>query len=139
MRFVYLGRMLTMDGLLCLWVVTAWASAQWALRGTRLRRGWWLCSAAACALGVLTKGPVALALVTAPVFACQLLYRRTSRPRWGAWLSYLALAAGVAAPWYGVVGLDYAGFALAVIGPATTDPRRRGRSRGIVDGTTRSR
>jgi dolichol-phosphate mannosyltransferase len=99
-RFIYFGRMLTMDSLLCLWVVASLAAAHLALHGPRLRWGWWLLSAGACGLGLLTKGPVALALVTVPVLAYQCLNPRVARPRWRAWLLYLAAAVGVACPWY---------------------------------------
>src|SRR5262249_34794229 len=60
-RFVYLARLLTMNSLLCLWVVGALAAGHIALSGNRLRWRWWLASALACSLGMLTKGPVALA------------------------------------------------------------------------------
>jgi len=99
-RFIYLGRMLTMDSLLCLWVVAALASAHAAVRGRGLRWRWWLLSAAACGLGLLTKGPVALVLVIVPVLLLQWLDPRTSRPRWRAWLAYCFAAVGVACPWY---------------------------------------
>jgi dolichol-phosphate mannosyltransferase len=99
-RFVYMGRMLTMDSLLCLWVVLAWAAAHVAFRGTVLAWKWWLVSALACGLGLLTKGPVALVLVGVPVIAYQLLDSRLARARWLAWLTYLAIALSVAAPWY---------------------------------------
>jgi len=99
-RFIYLGRMLAMDGLLCLWVVVALATAHVALSGLALRRGWWLLSAAACGLGLLTKGPVALALVLVPVLAYQALDRRSARTGWGPWLAYGGLALGLAGPWY---------------------------------------
>jgi dolichol-phosphate mannosyltransferase len=99
-RFVYLGRMLAMDGLLCLWVVAAQATAHVALSSGTLRRGWWLLSALACGLGLLTKGPVALVLVLVPVLAYQFLDRRSARPRWHLWLVHGALALAVAGPWY---------------------------------------
>jgi dolichol-phosphate mannosyltransferase len=99
-RFVYLGRLLTMNGLLCLTVTTALAAAHVAVRGPRLRWTAWLLSAAACGLGLLTKGPVALALVAVPVLAYQLLDRRTAPLRWPAWLAYVAVAGALAGPWY---------------------------------------
>lgn len=99
-RFVQLGRMLTMDGLLCLWVVVGWATAHVALQRGRLRWGWWLSAALACGLGLLTKGPVALVLVVVPVLAFQLLDRRAARPRFGQWTVFVGSAVGVAAPWY---------------------------------------
>jgi 4-amino-4-deoxy-L-arabinose transferase-like glycosyltransferase len=99
-RFVYLERMLTMDGLLCLWVVLSWALAQTALMAGRLRRDRWLLSAAACGLGVLTKGPVALALVGVPVFIYAWIDPRCARIGWRCWLQYLGVTSGIGAPWY---------------------------------------
>ncbi|MFO0841453.1 MAG: glycosyltransferase [Gemmataceae bacterium] len=96
--FVYRARLLTFDGLLALWVVAALASAHAAVGGG-LRRGWWLLSAVACGLGLLTKGPVALLLVAVPVFAVSRLDRRSARPGpapgWGTPPSRCSLA-----PWY---------------------------------------
>jgi 4-amino-4-deoxy-L-arabinose transferase-like glycosyltransferase len=102
-EFVYRGRTLTTDGLLCLWVTAALAAAQAALVGGSLRRGWWLASAAACGLGLLTAGPAALVLVGAPVFAYCCLDPRAARVRLRGGLLYLAVAAAVAGPWYAAV------------------------------------
>jgi hypothetical protein len=99
-RFVYLGRMLTMDALLCLWVAAALAAAHRAAHDARLRRSWWTLSAAAAGLGLLTKGPVALVLVLVPTALFQLLDQRAARPSLRAWLMYIALAVGIASPWY---------------------------------------
>jgi dolichol-phosphate mannosyltransferase len=99
-RYVQLGRLLTMDGLLCLWVVAALAAGHVAVQGARLQRGWWLLSAAAAALGLLTKGPVALVLVVPPLLVFQALDNRSARPGFGAWSVYLAAALGLAAPWF---------------------------------------
>ncbi len=101
--FVYRERMLTFDAVLCLWVTAAAAAAHVALAGPRLRRGWWLASAAACGLGLLTKGPVALVLVAGPALAFALLDRRGARPGWRDGLAYLAVAAAVALPWYAAI------------------------------------
>ena len=111
-RFVYLGRLLTPDSLLCLCVTAALAAGHLAVRGPRLRRGWWAASAVACGLGLLTKGPVAVALAAAPLAALTALDPRTARPGRAGWLAYLALAAGVAAPWYAAMTAwdpDFAG------------------------------
>jgi 4-amino-4-deoxy-L-arabinose transferase-like glycosyltransferase len=98
--FVYRQRMLTMDGLLCLWVVSSLASANVALLGRTLRWPWWLLSAACCALGVLTKGPVALVLVAVPVLAHQWLDRRGARLSLWNWAAFTGVALGLALPWY---------------------------------------
>src|SRR5262249_46952953 len=99
-----LGRMLTFDTLLCLFTVASLGAAHAAVTsGARLRRGWWLLSALACGLGLLTKGPVALALVAVPVLAFAALDARAVRPRPRAWAAWLAVALGLAAPWYALV------------------------------------
>jgi 4-amino-4-deoxy-L-arabinose transferase-like glycosyltransferase len=99
-RFLYQARMLSMDSLLSLWVTAGLLAAYGALRRPPLGRRWWLLSAGAAGLGLLTKGPVALALIVPPVLALRLLDRRACRPSLRAWLAYLGVALGVAGPWY---------------------------------------
>ena len=141
-RFVYLGRMLNMDGLLCFCVTTALAAAHIALTDvslnsapsdtslTRKRRfgkvlpslarqacvnsapagpcairvrprwRWWLLSAVACALGVLTKGPVALILVGVPLVLYRLLDPRCPRLALRHGLAYIGVVLALAGPWY---------------------------------------
>ena len=94
-RFLYLGRLLTMNSLLCLCVVAALATGQVAVRGPSLRWRWWLLSAGACGLGLLTKGPVAVVLVGIPVLLYQLLDPRTARPKLRFWIVYLGCRATV--------------------------------------------
>ncbi len=127
-RFLYLAGMLTMDGLLCACVMAALASGHlaltegfsvgpgfpaWPNNRTPLRPGrkawphkrsrrnlWLLLSALACALGILTKGPVALMLVGVPLAGLAFLDRRCR------WLSkieagiYLGVIGLVAGPWF---------------------------------------
>jgi dolichol-phosphate mannosyltransferase len=109
-HFVYLGRLLTTDSLLAACVVAGWCTAHIAVRGSRLRRGWWLASALACAFGLLAKGPVALVLVGAPLVGCICLDRRLARPSLSAWALYVLCAAGVAAPWYAAQEVAEPGF-----------------------------
>jgi len=112
-RFVYLGRMLAFDMLLCLFTVAALAAAHVALTAGEQRRphrGWWLLSALACGLGLLTKGPVALALVIVPVLAFAALDERAARPRLRDVALYLGTVLGLAAPWYVVTAWCHPGF-----------------------------
>ena len=69
----------------------------------RWRWRWWLLSAVCCGLGLLTKGPVALALVVPPVTAWMLLGR--FRFAVASLVLYIAIAVAVAAPWYAAVAL----------------------------------
>jgi 4-amino-4-deoxy-L-arabinose transferase-like glycosyltransferase len=120
--FIYRQRMLNMDSLLCLWVTAALASAHAALtaplRSPRLRANqegvqlhWWLLSAAACGMGFLTKGPVALVLIAAPLLLYVFLEPRCSRPCRRSWTLFVLLAGVLAAPWYVAVMIQAPDFA----------------------------
>ncbi len=110
-RFVYLERMLTMDCLLCLWTAAGLATAHAAIMGRRLHWGWWLLSAMACALGVLTKGPIALVLILVPVLVYCLLDRQAARISLWQWTAYLMVVVVVAGPWYIAIVAAEPGFA----------------------------
>src|SRR5438046_240344 len=63
---VGIGRLLTLDGLLTFFVCLGQLSGFAYLRDRERWAGWlW---AVACGLGVLTKGPIAIVLVVAPLF-----------------------------------------------------------------------
>lgn len=109
-RFVYHGRMLSYDGLLALWVVASLACSQLALTGSRLHRRWWLLSAVACGLGILTKGPVALVLIAVPIAIQQWLDSRSARVGALGWFVWLGAAACVAGPWFIAVESAQPGF-----------------------------
>jgi 4-amino-4-deoxy-L-arabinose transferase-like glycosyltransferase len=99
-RFVYLGRVLTIDPLLSLWVTAALATAHMAVQQRPLQRWWWLASGFLTGLGLLTKGPVAVVLTLVPVVSYLLLDRRCARPSPRSLALYLAVAVAVAGPWY---------------------------------------
>jgi dolichol-phosphate mannosyltransferase len=112
--FVYRQRMLNMDSLLCLWVTAALASAHTALTcGPALRRRWWLLAAAACGLGLLTKGPVTFVLVLTPLVLYTRLEPRCARVSVRDWLAFGVLAGALAAPWYVAVMVREPDFAYA--------------------------
>jgi len=97
---VVVGRLLILDGLLTFWTTLALFAAFEAVRGDQLRWRLWLTAAAACGLGVLTKGPVALVLVVPPLW----LYRRLTpggcAVRATAVLAFAAVLLAPALPWY---------------------------------------
>jgi dolichol-phosphate mannosyltransferase len=98
--FITLGRTVVLDSLLGTCVLAAAYAAHAAVSGSSLHRGYWLASAAACGLGILVKGPVALALVVPPLFLYVRLTATAARPGWRWWSGYVGLALAVAAPWY---------------------------------------
>jgi dolichol-phosphate mannosyltransferase len=129
--FVYWGRMLRPDGLLCLCALAAWALGHLALR--RRAVGWrcWLLSAFACGFGILTAGPLVLVLVAVPLLAYQLLDGRSARATAKLWAIYISLAVGLASPWYVLCAvhaptlpgshLSVRDFAFSMISPAHQD------------------
>jgi dolichol-phosphate mannosyltransferase len=108
--FNALGRTVVLDSLLTCCVVASWYAAHSAVSGPAFRWRWWLASAAACGLGVLAKGPIAVVLLGVPLAGYLLLAAGTCRPRLPAWLAYPAVAAAVAAPWYLTMALTDPGY-----------------------------
>ena len=100
---VHLGRFLILDPLLTLFVTWSLFLMLEAMRGTRLHWGWFLGSSLCCGLGVMTKGPVAVALLLPPVVAYAWLSRLPAAPSWKQWLAYLCLAGGLSVPWFTAV------------------------------------
>lgn len=98
--FVYRGRMITPNGLLALCTTAALASGHVARFGPQLRWGWWTFAGLATGLGLLSKGPVALALVLPPLMVIGWLDRRLARVRLAAWSALIGMALLVAGPWY---------------------------------------
>jgi 4-amino-4-deoxy-L-arabinose transferase-like glycosyltransferase len=109
--FITVGRLLVLDGLLTLWVTLSLLSAFEALRGERLRRGWWLAAAATCGLGVLTKGPVAVLLLVPPLVLHRRLTGRSCPLSGRAGLAFAGVVLGLSVPWYLAVCLRLPGFA----------------------------
>jgi 4-amino-4-deoxy-L-arabinose transferase-like glycosyltransferase len=98
-EFVYRGRMVTPNGLLGLFTTAALACGHIAL-SARLRWNWWLLAGVMTGLGLLTKGPVAFALVVPPLLIVGWLDRRLARVGVWGWLAFTAVAFAVAGPWY---------------------------------------
>ncbi len=98
--FLSMGRLLLLDGLLAFWTTLALFGAFEALRGERLRWGWWLLAAAACGLGVLTKGPVALLLLVPPLALHRWLCGSQVKVAKGAYAAFALVLLLVTVPWY---------------------------------------
>jgi 4-amino-4-deoxy-L-arabinose transferase-like glycosyltransferase len=113
--FAGMGRLLLLDGLLTFWMTLALLALFEALRGEKMRWGWWLLAAAACGLAGLTKGPVALVLLVPPAWAYRRLAGGSWRVGWRAVAAFLAVVLAVALPWFVAVCVrlpDFAGYFL---------------------------
>jgi len=98
--FVSVGRLLVLDGLLAFWVILSILAAFEAVRGEYFRWGWWLLSAGACGLGVLTKGPIAIILLAPPLVGYCWLTKGCRPIDWLHWLILGMCTLAVVAPWY---------------------------------------
>lgn len=105
-RFLYLAGMLSMDGLLCTCVLGGLAAGQLALTEERRRVRWSLLMCLAVALGILTKGPVALVLIVAPLGMLAFLDRRCQF--WSVLEScvYFGVVALFAGPWFVLMAIS---------------------------------
>jgi hypothetical protein len=109
--FLSIGRLLILDGLLTLWVTLALLAGYEAMRSGRLRRGWWLLAAAACGLGILTKGPVAALLVAPPLWAYWWFQGKPCPIGWRTVLAFVAGVLFVVLPWYSAICFRLPAFA----------------------------
>lgn len=104
--FVGMGRLLILDGLLTFCVTLSLFAAFEAIRThhpTDVRNQsmrWWLLSAFACGLGVLTKGPIAVLLLVPPLIAYQLLTHQRIGIRLRVLVMFFAVVTAVNLPWY---------------------------------------
>jgi 4-amino-4-deoxy-L-arabinose transferase-like glycosyltransferase len=105
-----IGRILTLDGLLTLWV-TIGLFAGFRVATPVRPRGAVALWTIACGMGVLTKGPVALALVLVPLFAWRRLHPDRAAA-WGrsTWAIFIAGVAAINVPWYVAMSLRQPGF-----------------------------
>jgi 4-amino-4-deoxy-L-arabinose transferase-like glycosyltransferase len=109
--FASVGRLLVLDGLLTLWATLSVFSAFEAIRGEKLHFGWWLLSAAACGLGILTKGPVAVLLLLPPLWMYRWLKGKSSPIGRQAVCLFGLVVLVVALPWYIAINVRLPGTA----------------------------
>ncbi|GAA4460142.1 glycosyltransferase family 39 protein [Novipirellula rosea] len=98
--FVIAGRFLILDSLLAFFVTVCFLTGYIAVRETEHRWTWWMISAVACALGVLTKGPVAFVLCVPPLITSGWLRRDHTRTRLVHWVVFVLPIVIVCVPWY---------------------------------------
>lgn len=128
--FTCVGRLLVLDGVLAFCTTFALFALFEATRRDRLRWSWWIISAIACGLGILTKGPVAILLVVPSLLLYRWLCATSCSPRRPArnetqpgeravarinkraWLAYVLVLLVISLPWYVALCLHLPQFAL---------------------------
>ena len=103
--FLYRAPMLTMNGLLAAATTAALVTGFQAISRERFQWKWWLISACCCGIGVLTKGPIAVALVVGPLFVCPLLDRRLRKANLLSLVTFSGIVVAVSGPWFIAVAL----------------------------------
>jgi 4-amino-4-deoxy-L-arabinose transferase-like glycosyltransferase len=103
--FVSMGRLLLLDGLLTCFTTVAVLAAFEALRRERFRWDWWLLSAMAGGLGVLTKGPIALVLLAPPLMIQRWLTQSQKKTTRLGLAVYGGIILALLTPWHLAVGL----------------------------------
>lgn len=103
--FVGTGRLLVLDGLLTLWVTISLLASFLAVQARRLHYGWWLLASAACGLGVLTKGPVAVLLMIPPLLAQRWLAGGQAPLGKLGWAIFAGVVLTITIPWYAAVSV----------------------------------
>ncbi|MCO8121683.1 glycosyltransferase family 39 protein [Stieleria sp. TO1_6] len=98
--FVLTGRFLILDSLLTLFSTLSLLAGYIALQQRKIDWCWWMVSAVACALGILTKGPVALVLCVPPLVISGWLRRDHTQARPLHWAVFGIPLLLLACPWY---------------------------------------
>jgi 4-amino-4-deoxy-L-arabinose transferase-like glycosyltransferase len=108
--FLLGGQYVNHDMMVAAWIsVAIWCFAAAFLHGEKPHTGWALAGFAACALGVLSKGLIGLALPGLVLFIW-LLWTRQFRKVWRLpWLRGLLLFAVIAVPWFVLAGRRFPG------------------------------
>jgi 4-amino-4-deoxy-L-arabinose transferase-like glycosyltransferase len=98
--YVGIARLLLLDGVLVFLVTAELLCGFEAIRSPRFKLAWWVASAIACGLGILTKGPVAILLSMPPLLAYRWLNGAECKIPRSAWALWLGILACINAPWY---------------------------------------
>ncbi len=98
--FMLAGRFLILDSLLAFLTTLCFLTGYIAVRNQQHRWSWWIISGIACALGVLTKGPVALVLCAPPLLANGWLRGDQTRTRILEWTAFVIPMILICVPWY---------------------------------------
>ena len=109
-RFIHYERMLAMDSVLCLFLVSGIATGDLACQSGQFKRGWWIACSILIGLALLTKGFVALPLVLGPLCLWWVLERSAAKPTPKDWLLGAGLAMAPLLAWMIPLSMRLDGF-----------------------------
>lgn len=103
--FIIMGKLLVLDGLLSMCILGALFAGVLAIRKNELHLGWWITSGVFVALGVITKGPIAIVLTAPCFFMITRMDGRFSKPSFKAWGMWFGLSMVLFLPWFVLVAI----------------------------------
>ncbi len=98
--FIIMGKLLVLDGLLSMCILGALFTGLLAIRKNELRVGWWIASGIFAALGVITKGPIAIVLTAPCFYLITRIDARFVKPSLKAWGMWFGLSMVLFLPWF---------------------------------------
>lgn len=102
-NYLLYAPMLTINGLLGLFITISLATGYVALQQTSISWKWWTISAISTGLALLTKGPIALAIIFVPLFLSSWLAFQLMRPSLRQVIWYIIVCLLVSLPWFALV------------------------------------
>lgn len=98
--FIIMGKLLVLDGLLSMCILGALFTGLLAIQKNELQVGWWIASGIFAALGVITKGPIAIVLTAPCFYLITRIDARFVKPSLKAWGMWFGLSMVLFLPWF---------------------------------------
>ena len=103
--FIIMGKLLVLDGLLSMCILGALFTGLLAIQKNELQVGWWIASGIFAALGVITKGPIAIVLTAPCFYLITRIDARFVKPSLKAWGMWFGLSMVLFLPWFVFVAI----------------------------------
>lgn len=110
--FASTSRYLLIDGVLALLLTLSLFTAYVAVRGERVRLGWWVVASVCCGLAFLAKGPLSLVLLLPVVCAFSWLSESAAKLRIRDFAVLFAIVTAIVGPWLVAVSIQDKDFLL---------------------------
>ncbi len=98
--FIIMGKLLVLDGLLAMCILGSLFAGILAIRKNEFQMGWWIASGVFAALGMITKGPIAIVLTAPCFYLITRIDARFVKPSLKAWAMWFGLSIALFLPWF---------------------------------------